>query len=98
MFFAWRLQFPASVNEEFIAFNKAIDEEVIVARAQLKLDMIRLRKELDEQEKRDIAAAKQRYLDELTAKKESGNIGVMYVDVTNKSLQRNEGLLTHWLL
>merc|ERR1712142_84440 len=53
-----------------IAFNKAIDEEVIRARAQLKLDMIRLRKELDEQEKREIAAAKQRYLDELAAKKE----------------------------
>merc|ERR1712142_930538 len=52
-----------------IAFNKAIDEEVIRARAQLKLDMIRLRKELDEQEKREIAAAKQRYLDELAAKK-----------------------------
>merc|ERR1711970_646566 len=58
------------LNEEFIAFNKAIDEEVIRARAQLKLDMIRLRKELDEQEKREIAAAKQRYLDELAAKKE----------------------------
>merc|ERR1711915_771460 len=61
------------LNEEFIAFNKAIDEEVIRARAQLKLDMIRLRKELDEQEKREIAAAKQRYLDELAAKKEKGN-------------------------
>ena len=64
---------PTAVNEEFIAFNKAIDEEVIRARAQLKLDMIRLRKELDEQEKREIAAAKQRYLDELAAKKEQGN-------------------------
>jgi len=63
----------ATVNEEFIAFNKAIDEEVIRARAQLKLDMIQLRKELDEQEKREIAAAKQRYLDELAAKKEKGN-------------------------
>ena len=67
------LQFGYTVNEEFIAFNKAIDEEVIRARAQLKLDMIKLRKELDEQEKREIAAAKQRYLDELAAKKEKGN-------------------------
>ena len=67
------LQIGYTVNEEFIAFNKAIDEEVIRARAQLKLDMIKLRKELDEQEKREIAAAKQRYLDELAAKKEKGN-------------------------
>ena len=78
------------MNEEFISFNKAIAEEVVRARAQLKLDMIRLRKELDEQEKREIAAAKQRYLDELAAKKEQGNAW--------KSQYGGQTSLFHWLL
>ena len=99
----------ATVNEEFIAFNKAIDEEVIRARAQLKLDMIKLRKELDEQEKREIAAAKQRYLDELAAKKEKGNYMLIigwsgiggqisyYIDKPVPSAQIfKEGILTSW--